>query len=173
MKPLLYLRYCTGSISEEMDVYFSQVLLKAKVKFYIYSLNPSHVNNFVTKNYILGIMIIAKSSEENFKEDMIQFNNICFNILDMKLQGLKGYDLANNVMDDLSTIEGFRLKEVSTVRGIPRVQSNLSDIMPWVARVIHAEMEEKLMMILKVEFELEQRLQSIGLDINGKPLQHE
>ena len=58
----------------------------------------------------------------------------------------------NNAMDDLSTIEGFRLKEVSTVRGIPRVQSNLSDIMPWVARVIHAEIEEKLMMILKVEF---------------------
>ena len=79
----------------------------------------------------------------------------------------------NNAMDDLSTIEGFRLKEVSTVRGIPRVQSNLSDIMPWVARVIHAEIEEKLMMILKVEFELKQRLQSIGLDINGKPLQHE
>ncbi len=45
--------------------------------------------------------------------------------------------------------------------------------MPWVAAVIHAEIEEKITMILKVEFEVEQRLNSIGLDINGKPLQDE
>lgn len=79
----------------------------------------------------------------------------------------------NHVMDDLSKIEGFTLTEVSTVRGIPRVQTNLIELMPWVAAVIHAEIEEKIAMILKVEFEIENRLQSIGLDINGKPLQDE
>ena len=45
--------------------------------------------------------------------------------------------------------------------------------MPWVASVIHDEIEDKLSIIMKVEFEVEQRLQSIGLDINGKPLQDE
>tara|TARA_B100001778_G_C18014461_1_gene373733 strand:+ start:103 stop:435 length:333 start_codon:yes stop_codon:yes gene_type:complete len=79
----------------------------------------------------------------------------------------------NHVMDNLSKIEGFTLIEISTVRGIPRVQTNLSELMPWVASVIHEEIEEKITMILKVEFEIEQRLQSIGLDINGKPLQNE
>ena len=79
----------------------------------------------------------------------------------------------NHVMSDLSNIEGFTLTEVSTVRGIPRVQTNLVELMPWVAAVIHAEIEEKLTMILKVEFEVGQRLNSIGLDINGKPLQDE
>ena len=79
----------------------------------------------------------------------------------------------NHVMDNLSKIEGFTLTEVSTVRGIPRVQTNLVELMPWVASVIHEEIEEKITMILKVEFEVEQRLNSIGLDINGKPLQDE
>ncbi len=79
----------------------------------------------------------------------------------------------NHVMTNLSKIEGFKLIEVSTMRGVPRVQSNLIELMPWVAAVIHTEIEEKITMILKVEFEIEQRLHSVGLDINGKPLQHE
>ncbi len=79
----------------------------------------------------------------------------------------------NHVMDNLSKIEGFRLKEISTVHGIPRVQSNLIEIMPWVSSVIHAEIEEKITMIMKVEFEVEQRLRSLNLDINGKPLNYE
>ena len=79
----------------------------------------------------------------------------------------------SHVMNDLCVIEGFALKEVSTVRGVPRVQTNLVEIMPWVASVIHDEIEDKLSIIMKVEFEVEQRLQSIGLDINGKPLQDE
>jgi len=79
----------------------------------------------------------------------------------------------SHVMNDLSVIEGFYLKEVSTVRGIPKIQTNLVEIMPWVASVIQDEIEDKLSIIMKVEFEVEQRLQSIGLDINGKPLQNE
>ena len=79
----------------------------------------------------------------------------------------------NHVMTNLSKIEGFKLKEVSTMRGVPRFQSNLMELMPWVSSVIDEEIEEKIAMILKVEFEVEQRLNSIGLDINGKPLQDE
>ena len=37
----------------------------------------------------------------------------------------------------------------------------------------HEEIEQKITMILKVEFEIEQRLRSINLDKNGKPLNHE
>jgi hypothetical protein len=77
------------------------------------------------------------------------------------------------VFDDLCKIEGFRLTEISTVRGIPRMQSNLVELMPWVGNTIHAEIEEKIIMIMKVEFELEKRLQSLNLDKNGKPLEHE
>tara|TARA_A100001201_G_C4041567_1_gene186850 strand:+ start:572 stop:904 length:333 start_codon:yes stop_codon:yes gene_type:complete len=79
----------------------------------------------------------------------------------------------NHVMNNLSKIEGFKLIEVSTVRGVPRVQSNLIELMPWVAAVIHEEIEDKISLVMKVEFEVEQRLNSIGLDINGKPLQNE
>ena len=79
----------------------------------------------------------------------------------------------NHVMDNLSKIEGFKLQEISTVRGVPRVQTNLIELMPWVASVIHEEIEQKITMILKVEFEIEQRLRSINLDKNGKPLNHE
>ena len=74
------------------------------------------------------------------------------------------------VFDDLCKIEGFRLTEISTVRGIPRMQSNLVDLMPWAGHTIHAEIEEKISMIMKVEFEVEQRLQSLNLDKHGKPL---
>ena len=79
----------------------------------------------------------------------------------------------NHVMNNLSKIEGFKLKEISTVRGVPRVQTNLIELMPWVAAVIHEEIEDKISLVMKVEFEVEQRLNSIGLDINGKPLQNE
>jgi len=77
------------------------------------------------------------------------------------------------VFDDLCKIEGFRLTEISTVRGIPRVQSNLVDLMPWLGHTIHSELEEKISMIMKIEFEVEQRLQSLNLDKHGKPLPHE
>ena len=89
----------------------------------------------------------------------------------MKSCGTAARDLKIGTRD--SKIEGFKLIEVSTMRGVPRVQSNLIELMPWVAAVIHTEIEEKITMILKVEFEIEQRLHSVGLDINGKPLQHE
>ena len=79
----------------------------------------------------------------------------------------------NLAFTDFLKIEGFKYNQVSTVRGIPRVDTNLTDLMPYVGHVIHSELEEKISLILKVEFEVEERLRSIGLDINGKPLQDE
>jgi len=43
--------------------------------------------------------------------------------------------------------------------------------MPYVGHVIHSELEDKISLILKVEFEVEERLRSINLDKNGKPLE--
>ncbi len=71
---------------------------------------------------------------------------------------------------DFLRIEGFEYKEISTIHGIPRVDTNLPDIMPYVGRVIQSELEEKISLMLKVEFEIEERLRSINLDKNGNPL---
>ena len=77
----------------------------------------------------------------------------------------------NVAFADFIKIDGFRYTQVSTVRGIPRVDTNLTDIMPYVGHVIHSELEDKISLILKVEFEVEERLRSINLDKNGKPLE--
>ncbi len=77
----------------------------------------------------------------------------------------------NVAFSDFIKIDGFRYNQVSTVRGIPRVDTNLTDIMPYVGHVIHSELEDKISLILKVEFEVEERLRSINLDKNGKPLE--
>jgi hypothetical protein len=50
------------------------------------------------------------------------------------------------------------------------VDTNLTDILPFVGRIIHQELEEKISLMLKVEFEVEQRLLSINLDKHGKPI---
>jgi hypothetical protein len=76
----------------------------------------------------------------------------------------------NEVFNDLLKIKGFLCKEISTIRGIPRVDTNLTEILPFVGRIIHQELEEKISIMLKVEFEIEQRLLSINLDKNGKPI---
>ena len=36
---------------------------------------------------------------------------------------------------DFLRIEGFEYKEISTIRGIPRVDTNLPDLMPYIGRV--------------------------------------
>jgi len=79
----------------------------------------------------------------------------------------------NQVFNDLLKIEGFKYTEISTIRGIPRVNTNLTDILPFVGRIIHQELEEKISLMLKVEFEVEHRLLSINLDKHGKPITHE
>lgn len=79
----------------------------------------------------------------------------------------------NMVFDDLLKIEGFKYREISTVRGLPRVDTNLDELLPFVGRIINQELEEKLSIMLKVEFEVEQRLLSLNLDKHGKPINDE
>ena len=77
----------------------------------------------------------------------------------------------NTVFKDLIKIPGFKYSQIKTKFGLPRVYTNLDEILPFVGRMINNELEEKISLLLKVEFEVEQRLLSLNLDKNGKPLQ--
>lgn len=77
----------------------------------------------------------------------------------------------DTVFNDLVKIEGFKYSQVKTKFGLARVYTNLDELLPFVGRIIHQELEEKINFILKVEYELENRLLTLNLDKNGKPLQ--
>jgi hypothetical protein len=50
------------------------------------------------------------------------------------------------------------------------VITNLQEVMPFAGRILEQELEEKINFILKVEFELENRLKTLNLDKDGKAL---
>lgn len=77
----------------------------------------------------------------------------------------------DQIFNDLTKIPGFKYHQVKTKFGLARVYTNLDDLMPFVGRIINQELEEKISFILKVEFEVEQRLLSLNLDKNGKSIQ--
>jgi hypothetical protein len=77
------------------------------------------------------------------------------------------------VFNDLAKIKAFSCKEITTIHGIPRVDTNLTEIIPFVGRIIHQELEKSISIILKVEFEVEQRLASLNLDKHGNPINYE
>ena len=77
----------------------------------------------------------------------------------------------DTVFQDLIKIEGFQFSQIKTKYGLSRVYTNLDELLPFVGRIIGNELEEKINFILKVEFEIENRLKSINLDKYGKPLQ--
>jgi hypothetical protein len=77
----------------------------------------------------------------------------------------------NTVFKDLVKIPGFKYSQIKTKFGLPRVYTNLDELLPFVGRIINNELEEKISLLLKVEFEVEQRLLSLNIDKNGKPLQ--
>ena len=77
----------------------------------------------------------------------------------------------NEIFNDLIQIPGFKYQQVKTKFGLARVYTNLDDIMPFVGRIINQELEEKINFILKVEYELENRLKSLNLNKDGTPLQ--
>jgi hypothetical protein len=51
------------------------------------------------------------------------------------------------------------------------VYTNLEDLLPFVGRIINQELEEKINFILKVEYEVENRLKSLNLSKDGTPIQ--
>lgn len=76
----------------------------------------------------------------------------------------------NEIFNDLIQIPGFKYQQIKTKYGLARVYTNLDDLMPFVGRIINQELEEKINFILKVEFEVEKRLNSLNLDKNGDPI---
>ena len=77
----------------------------------------------------------------------------------------------DQVFDNLTWIPGFKYQQIKTKFGLARVYTNLEDLMPFVGRIINQELEEKINFILKVEYELENRLKSLNLKKDGTPIQ--
>lgn len=77
----------------------------------------------------------------------------------------------DQIFIDLTQIPGFKYQQIKTKFGLARVYTNLDDLMPFVGRIINQELEEKINFILKVEYELENRLSSLNLDKDGKSIQ--
>jgi hypothetical protein len=106
----------------------------------------------------------------------IQFNQTHVKYLDgegLLLDVPQVVHYLNEIFNDLTKIKGFKYKEISTIRGLPRVDTNLTELMPFVGRIIHEKIEESLSIILKVEFEVEQRLSSLNIDKQGNSIIHE
>lgn len=76
----------------------------------------------------------------------------------------------DQIFNDLIQIPGFQFSQIKTKYGLARVYTNLDDLMPFAGRIINQELEEKINFILKVEYELENRLRTLNLDKDGKTL---
>ena len=77
----------------------------------------------------------------------------------------------DQIFNDLTQIPGFKYQQIKTKFGLARVYTNLDDLMPFVGRIINQELEEKINFILKVEYEVENRLKSLNLSKDGTPIQ--
>ena len=77
----------------------------------------------------------------------------------------------DQIFNDLTWIPGFKYLQIKTKFGLARVYTNLEDILPFVGRIINQELEEKINFILKVEYEVENRLKSLNLSKDGTPIQ--
>ncbi len=77
----------------------------------------------------------------------------------------------DHIFSDLTKIPGFKFQQVKTKYGLARVYTNLDELLPFVGRIINQELEEKINFILKVEYELENRLKSLNLNKDGSSIQ--
>jgi hypothetical protein len=77
----------------------------------------------------------------------------------------------DQIFNDLIKIPGFQFSQIKTKYGLARVYTNLYELMPFVGRIVDQELEDKINFILKVEYELENRLASLNLDKDGKSIQ--
>jgi hypothetical protein len=77
----------------------------------------------------------------------------------------------DTVFNDLIKIPGFKYSQIKTKFGLARVYTNLDELLPFAGRILHQELEEKINFILKVEYEIENRLLTLNLDKNGNPIQ--
>jgi hypothetical protein len=72
--------------------------------------------------------------------------------------------------NDLIKFPGFKFYSIETQYGLAKVINNLEELIPFAGRQVNLEMEDKINFILKVEYEIIERLKSINLDANGNPL---
>ena len=77
----------------------------------------------------------------------------------------------DQIFNDLIKIPGFQFSQIKTKFGLARVYTNLDNLLPFVGRIINQELEEKINFILKVEYELENRLKTLNLSKDGTPIQ--
>ena len=77
----------------------------------------------------------------------------------------------DQIFNDLIKIPGFQFSQIKTKYGLARVYTNLYELMPFVGRIVDQELEDKINFILKVEYELENRLKTLNLSKDGTPLQ--
>lgn len=77
----------------------------------------------------------------------------------------------DQIFNDLTWIPGFKFQQIKTKFGLARVYTNLQELMPFAGRIMEQELEEKINFILKVEFEVENRLASLNLDKDGNSIQ--
>lgn len=89
--------------------------------------------------------------------------------MDINIPSVIAY--VDQIFQDLIKIEGFKYQQIKTKFGLARVYTNLDELLPFVGRIIQQELEEKINFILKVEFEIERRLESLNLDKDGKSIQ--
>lgn len=79
--------------------------------------------------------------------------------LDIHIESIAEY--LDVVFRDLVKIEGFKFQQIKTKFGMARVYTNLDEKLPFVGRIIHQELEEKINFILKVEYEIEKRMNNV------------
>jgi hypothetical protein len=95
-----------------------------------------------------------------------EFNTRYAQYLDIDLDGLiieypSVIHYVDQIFQDLIKIEGFKYSQIKTKFGLARVYTNLDELMPFVGRIINQELEEKINFILKVEFEVKARIESL------------
>lgn len=89
--------------------------------------------------------------------------------MDIEVPAVIAY--VDEIFNDLTKIPGFKYEQIKTKYGLARVYTNLDDLLPFVGRIINQELEEKINFILKVEFEITNRLASLNIDKDGKAIQ--
>ena len=108
-------------------------------------------------------------TNKEFNEKYKEYIEEDFYGMDINIPAVISY--VDTVFNDLIKIEGFKYSQIKTKFGLARVYTNLDELLPFVGRIINQELEEKINFILKVEYEIENRLLTLNLDKNGKPLQ--
>lgn len=106
------------------------------------------------------------------KEFNIRYKKyLVYNNVGMQIDIPSVITYVDEVFNDLTQIPGFLYTEITTQHGLAKVRTNLQEIMPFAGRILEQELEEKINFILKVEFEIQHRLESLNLDKDGNSIQ--